>query len=57
MQTAYTPPMLTMPTRPLVAPNGGKTCRYTPSLATDIRKTFEKYRRLQALQEKTSAPN
>ncbi len=43
-------PMLTMPTRPLVAHRGEKAKRYVPSVSTDISKTFEKYRRLAAMQ-------
>ncbi|GAB2817136.1 hypothetical protein GCM10027276_17870 [Comamonas piscis] len=43
-------PMLTMPTRPLVAQRGEKQNRYVPAVSTDISKTFEKYRRLAALQ-------
>lgn len=45
-------PMLTMPTRALCPERGQKKSRYVPALETDIRKTFTKYRRLQALQEK-----
>lgn len=47
-----TTPMLTMPTRALCPYPGQKPSRYVPAVATDIRKTFDKYRRLQALQEK-----
>lgn len=47
-----THPMLTMPTRALCPERGQKPSRYMPALKTDIRKTFTKYRRLQALQEK-----
>ncbi len=47
-----TTPMLTMPTRALCPERGQKPSRYVPALKTDIRKTFTKYRRLQALQEK-----
>ncbi|MBB6580061.1 hypothetical protein HNP33_004187 [Comamonas odontotermitis] len=47
-------PMLTMPNRPLCPLPGQKANRYTPAVSTDIRKTFDKYRRLQALQEKKS---
>lgn len=43
-------PMLTMPTRALCPERGQKQSRYVPALKTDIRKTFTKYRRLQALQ-------
>lgn len=52
MQHTHAYPMLTMPSRPLVAPRGEKQSRYVPAVATDIRKTFDKYRRLIALQEK-----
>lgn len=52
MQQAPTFPMLTMPSRPLVAQRGEKQSRYVPAVATDIRKTFDKYRRLMAQQEK-----
>lgn len=52
MQSTYSYPMLTMPSRPLVAAQGEKAIRYTPAVATDIRKTFDKFRRLIALQEK-----
>ena len=46
-----TTPMLTMPTRALCPLPGQKANRYTPAVATDIRKTFDKYRRLFALQK------
>lgn len=52
MQQAPTFPMLTMPSRPLVAQRGEKQSRYVPAVATDIRKTFDKYRHLMAQQEK-----
>ena len=45
-------PMLTMPTRALCPERGQKQSRYVPALKTDIRKTFDKYRRLRAMQEK-----
>lgn len=51
MQTAYTPPMLTMPSRLLFAKPGEKPLKYTDKDNTDIRKTFDKYRRLFALQK------
>ncbi len=51
MQTTYHPPMITMPSRPLVAPLGEKRNRYVTAENTDIRRTFEKYRRLLALQK------
>lgn len=51
MQSTYNPPMLTMPTRPLVAAAGEKQSRYVPAVATDVSKTFDKYRRLIALQK------
>ncbi len=44
-------PMLTMPSRPLVAKTGEKPLRYTDKDHTDIRKTFEKARRLLAQQQ------
>ena len=47
-----TTPMLTMPTRALCPERGQKKSRYVPAVATDIRKTFDKYRRLRAMQEK-----
>lgn len=47
-----TAPILTMPNRPLCPLPGQKANRYTPAVATDIRKTFDKYRRLIALQNK-----
>ncbi|WP_429949569.1 hypothetical protein ACQYWY_21665 [Comamonas sediminis] len=47
-----TTPMLTMPTRALCPERGQKKSRYVPALKTDVSKTFEKFRRLQALQEK-----
>lgn len=47
-----TTPMLTMPTRALCPERGQKPLKYTNKDHTDIRKTFTKYRRLQALQEK-----
>ncbi|TDS82589.1 hypothetical protein [Comamonas sp. JUb58] len=45
-----TTPMLTMPTRALCPERGQKKSRYVPAVATDIRKTFEKFRRLQSIQ-------
>lgn len=51
MQSTYSPPMLTMPTRPLVAQSGEKQSRYVPAVATDVSKTFAKFRRLMALQK------
>lgn len=46
----HNPPMLTMPTRPLVALGGAKPKRYVPAASTDVSRTFDKYRRLIALQ-------
>ena len=43
-------PMLTMPSRPLIAKPGEKPLRYTNKDNTDIRKTFEKARRVLAQQ-------
>jgi hypothetical protein len=51
MQSIYHPPMLTMPSRPLVAHQGEKKIRYVTAGNTDISKTFDKYRRLFALQK------
>ena len=51
MQTAYTPPMLTMPSRALCPAPGQKPLKYTDKDNTDIRKTFDKYRRLIAQQK------
>ncbi|GAB2710898.1 hypothetical protein [Comamonas sediminis] len=50
MPSPTTPPMLTMPTRPLIALGGAKPKRYVPAASTDVSKTFDKYRRLIALQ-------
>ncbi|TDS78756.1 hypothetical protein [Comamonas sp. JUb58] len=50
MPAPYSPPMLTMPTRPLVAQGGAKPNRYVPAASTDVSKTFDKFRRLMALQ-------
>ena len=43
-------PMLTMPSRSLIAKPGEKPLRYTNKDNTDIRKTFEKARRVLAQQ-------
>ena len=45
-------PMRTMPNRPLCPQPGQKAIKYTNKDNTDIRKTFAKWRRLQALQFK-----
>lgn len=47
-----TTPMLTMPTRALCPERGQKKSRYVPSVATNVSKTFEKFRRLQSIQLK-----
>lgn len=47
-----TTPMLTMPTRALCPERGQKKSRYVPAVATDVSKTFEKFRRLQSIQLK-----
>lgn len=47
-----TTPMLTMPTRALCPERGQKPSRYVPAVATDVAKTFEKFRRLQSIQRK-----
>lgn len=47
-----TTPMLTMPTRALCPERGQKQSRYVPAVATDVAKTFEKFRRLQSIQLK-----
>jgi hypothetical protein len=39
------------PTRRLTPADGGKPHRYVPAAATDVRATFEKFRRLQRLRE------
>ncbi|MEG0922256.1 MAG: hypothetical protein RSD57_13435 [Comamonas sp.] len=51
MQSTYHPPMLTMPSRPLVAHQGEKPLRYTNKDNTDVRKTIAKWQRLYALQK------
>ena len=52
MQTARHYPMLTMPSRALCPEPGQKPLKYTDRYNTDIRKTFEKARRLIAMQKK-----
>ncbi|MEJ5149811.1 hypothetical protein [Comamonas sp. MYb396] len=42
--------MLTMPTRALCPEQGQKPSRYVPAVATDVSKTFDKFRRLQSIQ-------
>lgn len=44
-----TTPMLTIPTRALCPERGQKPSRYVPAVATDVSKTFEKFRRLQSI--------
>lgn len=51
MQPTQTYPMLTMPSRPLIAQRGEKQSQYVPAVATDVSKTFEKFRRLMVLQK------
>ena len=53
MQTARHYPMLTMPSRALCPEPGQKPHRYQRAVETDIRKTFEKARRLIAMQKKS----
>lgn len=48
-------PMLTMPTRALCPERGPKPSRYVPAVATNVSKTFEKFRRLQSIQERLQA--
>lgn len=40
-----------LPTRPLCAAPGQRQAKYTPAACTDVRATFEKYRRLQQMQQ------
>jgi len=47
-----TTPMLTMPTRVLCPEQDQKLSRYVPAVATNVSKTFEKFRRLQSIQLK-----
>jgi hypothetical protein len=46
------PSRITNPTRPIT---GHKPHRYVPAASTDIRITFEKFRRLIRLQERANA--
>ena len=45
-----TTPMLTMPTRALCPERGQKPSRYVQAVATNVSKTFEKFRRLKSIQ-------
>lgn len=42
---------ITLPSRPLCAAPGQRPAKYTPAASTDLRATFEKYRRLQQMQQ------
>jgi hypothetical protein len=42
---------MAQPTRPLAQAGAAKPLRYVKHESTDIRKTFEKFRRLQAMQQ------